>query len=67
MADEEPKFVIEMLKKMMENAATDPLAALTNLNGAMDLAVRFLPTLPNEFPFPIPRGIYEKLKEMQKK
>lgn len=52
--------------KMVDRAIEDPLAAAANLDGAMGLIVKLLPTLPGEFPIPIPRGIYEKLQQQQK-
>jgi len=60
------RILTNLAEKAMDHAIEDPLAAAANLDGAMGLIVKLLPTLPGEFPIPIPRGIYEKLQQQQK-
>jgi len=49
--------------KAIEEIIENPLALLDRLNTGIDLITRVLPTLPGETMIPMPRGLYEKLKE----
>lgn len=56
-------FVREMAGRAIDNAIDDPLTAVARMDSASSLAAKLLPTLPGEFPIPIPRGLYENLPE----
>lgn len=55
------------IDKAVDKAVDDPLATIRTTDAILHIAVNVLPTLPWETPFPIPRGIYEKLKEAEGK
>ncbi len=50
-----------LLDNTLKAAVSDPLAFLTNLDTITQMGVKLLPVLPNEYPYPIPRGIYDLL------
>jgi hypothetical protein len=60
-------MVREMAGRAVENALDDPLTAVARVDSASSLAAKLLPTLPGEFPIPIPRGLYDVLPESAKK
>jgi hypothetical protein len=55
----------ELIRSATVKAIEDPLVAITHANGMIDILDRIAPTFPWEFPVPIPRKLYEKLKEMK--
>ena len=57
------KIVEQLTNKAIDKAMDDPLAAIRTANSVLAITVKVLPTLPWETPLPIPRGIYEILKE----
>lgn len=52
----------KLLSKAADKALDDPQAALAAADGAMGLLINLSPTMPWEFPFPIPRIVYNKLQ-----
>lgn len=50
----------KVLDKTADKILEDPTALLTNYTNYADLITDILPTLPWEFPIPIPRGIYDR-------
>ena len=48
--------------RVIDNFIADPLASLSNMNSSTNVLMDLLPVLPWEFPFPVPRIIYERLK-----
>jgi hydroxyethylthiazole kinase-like sugar kinase family protein len=60
-------MVREMAGHIVENALDDPMTAVARVDSASSLAAKLLPTLPGEFPIPIPRGLYDNLPESVKK
>lgn len=51
-----------LLSRAADKAMDDPMAALAAADGATNLLISLSPTMPWEFPLPIPRVIYEKLQ-----
>jgi hypothetical protein len=49
--------------KLIEEIIDNPLALMDRANMGMDIITKLLPTLPGETAVPMPRGLYEKLKE----
>jgi len=54
-------FFYRITEKMAQKAVEDPLAFITNLDTLTQVGLKILPVLPSEYPYPIPRGIYELL------
>ncbi len=52
-----------LVNKFVDDAVNDPAALLTRADSIMEIGMKIAPTLPGEFPIPIPRGIYEKIKD----
>lgn len=51
------KVAVRAMDKFME----DPLAVMVQTDTYLDAASNFAPVMPWEFPFPIPRGVYNRL------
>ena len=49
--------------KLLEELIENPLGLMDRANIAVDALTKVLPTLPGETIIPMPRGLYEKLKE----
>lgn len=54
---------MSLTDRIIDNAVKDPLTTVANLDVLIDLAYKLSPTLPEESPIPMPRGLYDKLKE----
>jgi hypothetical protein len=50
--------------RFVNDAVNDPVAILDRANTITDVCMNLAPTLPGEFPIPIPRGIYERIKDI---
>lgn len=49
--------------KFINDVIENPLDVLTRIDTTSEILTKLAPTLPGEFPFPIPRGIYDKIKD----
>ncbi len=49
--------------RFVNDVVNDPIAVLDRANTLADVCVNIAPTLPGEFPIPIPRGVYERIKD----
>jgi len=61
----EPEFIksAEVLTgKVLDKAIENPLEAIRTTDAILSIAIKALPTLPWETPFPIPRVLYEQFK-----
>lgn len=52
-----------LVDRFVNDAVNDPVAVLDRTDTIVEIGMKIIPTLPGEFPFPIPRGIYEKIKD----
>ncbi len=63
------KPIVRILTTGAENAVQkaidDPIGSLANVDAAAGLLIKMLPTLPGESVIPMPRGVYDKLREQQ--
>lgn len=58
----EESIIKALTDRVIDRAIDNPLETIRTTDAILHIAVNVLPTLPWETPFPIPRGIYEKLK-----
>ena len=49
--------------KFVDNVIEDPLQTITTVDSVLGIASKVLPTLPWETPFPIPRALYDQIKD----
>ena len=47
----------------VDKAIEDPLQTITTADSVLGIASKVLPTLPWETPFPIPRALYDQMKD----
>lgn len=50
--------------KLLDKAIENPLEAIRTTDAILRIAAKALPTLPWETPIPIPRALYDQMKEM---
>lgn len=55
------RFLYSLGDKIALKAMEDPLSFLVQLETITTVGMKFLPVLPGEYPYPIPRGIYDIL------
>jgi len=60
---EPSRAAINLTDKILEKAVEDPLTTMANIDTVITFVHKVLPTLPGEAPLPIPRGLYDKMKE----
>lgn len=56
-----PTLTETIINKAANKIIDDPVSALAAADGALNLAMNLAPTMPWEFPLPVPRIIYDKL------
>lgn len=63
----EPPFIKTAEQSMntaVNKAIENPLEAVRTVDSILSLVVKVSPTLPWETPIPIPRALYDQMKEM---
>lgn len=50
--------------RFVNDVVNDPIAVLDRANTLADVCANLAPTLPGEFPIPIPRGIFDRIKDV---
>ena len=51
----------KIAERVMNKFMDDPLAVVVQTDTYLDAMSNFAPVMPWEFPFPVPRGIYNRL------
>ena len=49
--------------KMMDVAVDDPIKFMDGMDTFLSLAAKIIPTTPEQFPVPIPLGVYRLIKD----
>lgn len=50
------------LDKVVDTAFDDPIKLIEGMDSLLSLAAKVIPTTPEQFPIPIPLGIFEHIK-----
>jgi len=57
------KPVMSLTDRIIDKAVEDTLTTVGQIDLLLELAYKLSPTLPEESPIPMPRGLYDKLKQ----
>ena len=63
----EPAFIKtaeQSVNTVINRAVENPLEAIRTTDAVLNIAFKLSPTFPWETPFPIPRALYDQMKEM---